>query len=72
MQLLEKLFLEKAEDMRASGQEVSTTNVPVAMTDVVSRIERQNLDMNEATNFMRSNRFRQNFRLQGEMLYQTA
>jgi len=72
MQLLVRLFRQKAEDRRSLGGEVEATEVPVPMTDVVNRIERQELDMNEATVFMRSERFRQNFRLVGEMLYQTA
>jgi len=72
MTLLERLFREKAEDLRLHGADVVAADVPVAMTDVVSRIERLDLDMNEATNFMRSERFRENFRLVGEMLYQIA
>jgi len=67
MALLEKLFREKAEDLRLQGADEEPA---VSMTDVVSRIERQDLDMNEATAFMRSEKFRQNFRLDGEMLYQ--
>merc|ERR1711939_30204 len=72
MQLLLRLFRDKAEDMRSLGAEVVITEIAVPMTDVVSRIERQDLDMNEATKFMRSERFRQNFRLSGEQLYQIA
>jgi len=66
MRLLERLFRDKAEALQSQGQEVSATEIPVPMTDVVNRIERQDLDMTEATHFMRSERFRQNFRLDKE------
>merc|ERR1711953_1221502 len=72
MALLERLFREKASDLQADGKEVEAGRIPVLMTDIVSRIERQDLDMTEATNFMRSQRFRANFRLEGEILYQNA
>jgi len=72
MQLLSRLFREKAEDLASLGSSMEPTEVPVPMTDVVTRIERQDLDMNEATKFMRSERFRQNFKLSGEQLYQIA
>merc|ERR1719198_1239330 len=71
MRLLERLFRDKAEDLRLQGQDVPAANVSVAMTDVVSSIERHDLDMNEAMQFMRSERFRQNFHLEGEQLYQS-
>merc|ERR1719230_1883175 len=71
MRLLERLFRDKAEDLRLQGQDVPAADVSVAMTDVVSSIERHDLDMNEAMQFMRSERFRQNFHLAGEVLYQT-
>merc|ERR1719498_1953340 len=71
MRLLERLFRDKAEDLRLQGQDVPAADVSVAMTDVVSSIERHDLDMNEAMQFMRSERFSQNFHLAGEVLYQT-
>merc|ERR1719502_2219258 len=71
MRLLERLFRDKAEDLRLQGHDVLAADVSVAMTDVVSSIERHDLDMNEAMQFMRSERFRQNFHLAGEVLYQT-
>jgi len=72
MTLLERLFREKAADYQADGKEIEASKIPVLMTDIVSRIERQDLDMTEAMNFMRSQRFRENFRLEGETLYQSA
>jgi len=71
MRLLERLFRDKAEDLRLQGRDVLAAEVSVAMTDVVSSIERHDLDMTEAMQFMRSERFRQNFHLAGEVLYQT-
>jgi len=71
VRLLERLFRDKAEDLRLQGHDVPVSEVSVAMTDVVSSIERHDLDMNEAMQFMRSERFRQNFHLEGEVLYQT-
>jgi DNA replication licensing factor MCM2 len=71
MRLLERLFKDKAEDLRLQGHDVLAAEVSVAMTDVVSSIERNDLDMSDAMQFMRSERFRQNFNLDGEVLYQT-
>merc|ERR1719502_2338509 len=71
MRLLERLFRDKAEDLRLQGHDVLAADVSVAMTDVVSSIERHDLDMTEAMQFMRSERFRQNFHLEGDVLYQT-
>merc|ERR1711981_1294067 len=70
MRLLEKLFRDKAEDLRLQGVDVDAADIPVLMTDVVNSIERHDLDITQAQDFMRSERFRQNFRLSGETLYQ--
>merc|ERR1712032_1534336 len=72
MRLLEKLFRDKAEDLRLQGVDVDATDIPVLMTDVVNSIERHDLDIAQAQDFMRSERFRQNFHLSGETLYQNA
>jgi DNA replication licensing factor MCM2 len=71
MRLLDRLFRDKAEELRLKGQDVFAADVSVAMTDVVSAIERNDLDMEEAMQFMRSERFRQNFHLDGDVLRQT-
>lgn len=70
MRLLERLFREKSEELHFQGQDKTLTELPVPMTDVVSRIEKEDLDMTEATHFMRSDRFRENFKLVGEVLFQ--
>merc|ERR1712048_974089 len=72
MRLLEKLFRDKAEDLRLQGVDVDAADIPVLMTDVVNSIERHDLDISQAQDFMRSERFTQNFRLVGETLYQNA
>ncbi len=68
MALLERLFREKAADRQ--DIEINASQIPVLMTDIVDRIEKQGLDMDEAANFMRSQRFREHFRLEEESLYQ--
>lgn len=68
MALLERLFREKAADWQ--DIEINASQIPVLMTDIVDRIEKQGLDMDEAANFMRSQRFREHFRLEEESLYQ--
>merc|ERR1719502_1060013 len=45
MRLLEKLFRDKAEDLRLQGVDVDAADIPVLMTDVVNSIERHDLDI---------------------------
>lgn len=66
MRLLEKLFQDRAEEIRLSrpgGEAPMAADVPVDMAAVVAQIEREDLDIEEAKNFMRQQRFRQNFRI---------
>merc|ERR1712070_503066 len=66
MRLLERLFQDRAEDIRLSrpgGETVMSADVAVDMAAVVAQIEREDLDIEEAKNFMRQQRFRQNFRI---------
>lgn len=66
MRLLERLFQHRAEEMRLSapgGVAPMAAEVPVDMAAVVAQIERDDLDIDEAKNFMRQQRFRQNFRI---------
>jgi len=72
MNLLDKLFKDKAEEIRLSrpgGVTPEISEVPVDMADVVRAIERQDLDLDEAHGFMRTARFQQNFKLQGEKIF---
>lgn len=72
MNLLDKLFKDKAEQIRLSrpgGVTPEISEVPVDMADVVRAIERQDLDLDEAHGFMRTTRFQQNFKLQGEKIF---
>jgi len=70
MRLLEKLFRAKAEELRLSGRDYTAAEIPVPMTEVVFAIEKEDLDLPEAEAFMHSDRFRENFRSEGESLYQ--
>eukprot|EP00747_Dinoflagellata_sp_TGD_P182835 gnl/TRDRNA2_/TRDRNA2_37270_c0_seq1.p1 gnl/TRDRNA2_/TRDRNA2_37270_c0~~gnl/TRDRNA2_/TRDRNA2_37270_c0_seq1.p1 ORF type:complete len:890 (+),score=215.87 gnl/TRDRNA2_/TRDRNA2_37270_c0_seq1:88-2757(+) len=72
MNLLEKLFKDKAAQMRLSrpdGQSPELGEVPINMADVVAAIERYDFDITEAHSFMRTDRFRQNFRMDGERMF---
>mmetsp|Transcript_29080 Transcript_29080/g.50859 ORF Transcript_29080/g.50859 Transcript_29080/m.50859 type:complete len:880 (+) Transcript_29080:89-2728(+) len=75
MALLERLFKDKAEQMRLArpgGESPDIADVSIDMADVVKQIERYDLDMDEAQNFMRTQRFRQNFRVEGETVFQAV
>ena len=62
MHLFESVFREIAAAMQAAGKN-PTCRVPVPLTDIVNRIERQNLDIDNASIFMCTRRFLDNFRL---------
>jgi len=69
MRMLERLFRDKAEETRlsrAGGEAPLAKDVSVEMSAVVSQIEREDLDIEEAKNFMRQQRFRQNFKIDDE------
>jgi len=69
MRMLERLFRDQAEQIRlskAGGEAPLAKDVSVEMSAVVSQIEREDLDIDEAKNFMRQQRFRQNFRIDEE------
>merc|ERR1712038_1073130 len=58
MNILTKLYRDKLEQMRLSrpGAIPEASEVPIEMADVVRQIERQDLDIEEAHNFMRTAR----------------
>mmetsp|Transcript_67351 Transcript_67351/g.156371 ORF Transcript_67351/g.156371 Transcript_67351/m.156371 type:complete len:890 (+) Transcript_67351:64-2733(+) len=70
MRLLQKLFKDKADLMRLSrpGTE-EPEEVGVDMAEVAQQIERHDLDADTAHEFLRSDRFHSNFRLQGERIF---
>jgi len=75
MNLLAKLFKDKTEEMqlaRRGGAAPEISEVPVDMADVVVEIQRQDLDIDEAHSFMRTQRFHQNFRVEGEKIYRVV
>jgi len=73
MQVLEKLFKDKFEQIRLSrpgGAAPEISEVSIQMAEVVNLIERYDLDLDEAHNFMRTQRFRHNFRItEDERMY---
>merc|ERR1712071_718428 len=62
MRLLERLFRAKAEDQRLIGKDYTAAELAVPMSEVVSAIEKEDLDLPDAEAFMHSDRFRENFR----------
>jgi len=75
MNILTKLYRDKLEQLRLSrpGAPIpEASQVPIEMADVVRQIERQDLEMDDAHNFMRTARFQQNFRLEGENLFRVV
>jgi len=69
-ELLDKLFKQRAEQMRlARGAMPESSEVSVEMDDVVKQIEREDLDMYEAHTFMASEQFGANFRKEGSKLF---
>eukprot|EP00440_Ansanella_granifera_P037225 gb/GFBE01040395.1/.p1 GENE.gb/GFBE01040395.1/~~gb/GFBE01040395.1/.p1 ORF type:complete len:892 (+),score=249.42 gb/GFBE01040395.1/:1-2676(+) len=71
MALLEKMFKEKTIQAQLSrpGQDIELDKVPVEMKDVLSEMQQADLDVEQGSSFMQTQRFLQNFRLEGETLY---
>eukprot|EP00408_Alexandrium_pacificum_P029516 CAMPEP_0171291968 /NCGR_PEP_ID=MMETSP0790-20130122/71920_1 /TAXON_ID=2925 /ORGANISM="Alexandrium catenella, Strain OF101" /LENGTH=891 /DNA_ID=CAMNT_0011761697 /DNA_START=66 /DNA_END=2742 /DNA_ORIENTATION=+ len=76
MSILQKLFKEKSEQMRVSrpgAAEPDAAEVSVTMADVAAQIERNDMDMDKAHEFLQSERFSSNFRVsEGERIYRTV
>lgn len=72
MNMFEKLFKEKVRSMQlrqgAGAEPVEQSTVGVPMEDVLRQIEAQELDLEQANIFMRTERFSKTFRLEGENL----
>lgn len=72
MNLLEKLFKDKMAEMRLTrrdGASPDASEVVVNMAEFSAAIERYDLDIDQAHNFLRTERFRQNFRVDGERIF---
>jgi len=69
MQLLEKMFKDKTETVRLARPDITVSEVSIDMTDVVAAIERVDLDLTKIHDFMREQRFRTHFRVDGERLF---
>mmetsp|Transcript_147042 Transcript_147042/g.409649 ORF Transcript_147042/g.409649 Transcript_147042/m.409649 type:complete len:894 (-) Transcript_147042:247-2928(-) len=75
MSLLQKLFRDRTEQLRLSrpgAVEPEIGEVAVEMADVAAHIERNDLDFDASHEFMSSERFRNNFRLEGERIYRVV
>jgi len=72
MSLLQKLFKDRTEQARLArpgGAEPDVSEVSVSMADLAAHVERNDLELEQAHEFISSERFRSNFRLEGERLY---
>eukprot|EP00448_Togula_jolla_P024305 CAMPEP_0170578644 /NCGR_PEP_ID=MMETSP0224-20130122/5565_1 /TAXON_ID=285029 /ORGANISM="Togula jolla, Strain CCCM 725" /LENGTH=890 /DNA_ID=CAMNT_0010901625 /DNA_START=53 /DNA_END=2725 /DNA_ORIENTATION=- len=69
--LLEKLFKDRTERIRLSRAvyDGDLSQVAVKMSDVVQQIEQNDIDLDEAHSFMRTARFSNNYRVEGENIY---
>jgi len=71
--LFERLFKERLEQLRLSRREGASlpemSAVGIDMADVVRVIERHEIDLDEAHDFMRSPRFRAYFKVEDEKVY---
>merc|ERR1719469_306981 len=68
--LLERLFKDKTEQIRATrGEAPDSSEVSVDMGDFSDRITAEDLELAEADSFMRSQRFHRGYRMQGEQIY---
>merc|ERR1712110_347380 len=76
MSLLLRIFKDKAEQLmlaRPGSTELEVSEVSVSMEDVVRHIERSDvLDMHAAREFMGSERFKQNFYLEGQQIFRVV
>jgi DNA replication licensing factor MCM2 len=73
--LLQKLFSNRTEAVRLARpgmDEPELDEVDLDMEDVKRELRRQDLDEDEMNNFMREERFRQNYRQDGAKLYRIA
>merc|ERR550532_918990 len=69
MRLLERLFHREAQ-LRGGVGEAGAGSVSIDMSTLVDAVEREDLDLDEAHTFMRTERFRRHFRESDGRLYQ--
>merc|ERR1711865_434556 len=75
MSLLEKLFRDRTEQLRLSrpgGAAPEIAEVAVDMADIIRQVERLDIELEEAHNFMRSPRFQHHFRLEDDRVYRVV
>lgn len=69
MHLLDQMFKEKSIKAQLSRRDVELEEVFVEMAEVIREIEQADLKVQDATAFMQSPRFLQNFRVEGEKMF---
>lgn len=69
MAILNHMFKEKSIKAQLTQTDVDLEEISVEMSEVIREIEQADLKMQDATTFMQSPRFLQNFRVDGEKLF---
>jgi len=71
MNLLERLFRDKVEQIRLArpGVDIEASETPIEVADWVRAIEQHDLNLPDADAFIRTQRFKQNFRVEGEQIF---
>jgi len=75
MSLLERMFRDRTEQLRLSrpgGVSPEVSEVAVEMADIIRQVERLDIELEEAHNFMRSPRFQHHFRLEDDRVYRVV
>lgn len=75
MALLERVFRERTEQLRLSrpgGAAPEIAEVGVDMEEILRQVERNDIELDEVNNFMRTPRFRHHFRVQDDKVYRVV
>merc|ERR1719331_839315 len=75
MALLERVFRERTEQLRLSrpgGAAPEIAEVGVDMEEILRQVERNDIELDEVNNFMRTPRFRHHFRVSDDKVYRVV
>jgi len=74
MALLEKMFKNREDQLRFTrpSAEIEASEVGVTMQDIVQQLERLNINLDDAHAFMRTAKFQQNYRPEGDNVYRVV
>merc|ERR1719473_2523226 len=75
MNLLERMFRDRTEQLRLSrpgGVAPEIAEVAVDMNEILRQVERADIDIDEVHNFMRTPRFRQQFRVEDDRVFRVV